>query len=134
MFLSLRNQQKMFLSLKNTLKGVRFTKNGCKMVGENGPSLSHLSFPPFWCGSLRKQESSLVGDCVTLGLAIHRQLNLAHKTARGIAKTVENAPKMAAILETFYRSNELKIVSFKTWLKFLLETEDNLLNSHILKL
>ena len=43
----------MFLSLKSTLKGLRLTKNGCRMV-ENVPSLSHRSFPPFSCGPLRE--------------------------------------------------------------------------------
>ena len=45
----------MFLSLKNTLRGLCLTKNGCRMV-ENGPSLSHRSFPPFWFGALRETE------------------------------------------------------------------------------
>ena len=35
---TVKHNKKMFLSLKNALKGVRFTKNGCRMV-ENGPSL-----------------------------------------------------------------------------------------------
>ena len=45
----------MFLSLKNTLRGLCLTKNGCRMV-ENGPRLSHRSFPPFWFGALRETE------------------------------------------------------------------------------
>ena len=44
MFLSLKKSKECSFHLKNTLKGVRFTKNGCEMV-ENGPSLSHRSFP-----------------------------------------------------------------------------------------
>ena len=91
----------MFLSLKNTLKGLRLTKNGCRMV-ENGPSLSHRSFPPFWCGPLR--ETGIISSSRWLSdvRVSHLQSDIfSRQNAREIGKTVENATRMAANLETF---------------------------------
>ena len=81
----------MFLSLKNTLKGLRLTKNGCRMV-ENGPSLSHRSFPPFWCGPLR--ETGIISSSRWLSDVRVRHLQsdiFSRQNAREIGKTVENA-------------------------------------------